>query len=142
MLLTLLPVVAAGQSYGDSITVREVRVPVRVEVEEVGEAAVLMQSMPAGDPERLVTVYRVEIFSDNTALARERAYEAYAKFRALCPEVATNERRDINYSSPKYTVRVGAFLTHEEAQALCGRLRGAFEAYIRTDRMPLSTFAN
>ncbi len=109
--------------------------------EEVGDAAILMQSMSEGDLNRKVSAYRVEIFSDNTSAARARAYEAYAKFRELCPEVATDERRDIRYNSPKYTVRVGMFLTYEEALALCGRLRNSFNAYIRTEQLPLSQFA-
>ncbi len=109
--------------------------------EEIGEAEVLMRSMPDGNPARKVTAYRVEIFSDNTSAARAKAYQAYAKFRELHPRIPTNERRDIRYDSPKYTVRVGMFLTEEEALALRGRLRGTFNAYIRQEQVPLSTFA-
>ncbi len=154
LLLLLAPAVVCGQDIADDewnelinreIVVEDVEpLPVRNDVVsgEVGRAEELMRSMPAGNLGRRVTVYRVEIFSDNPAVARERAYAAYAKFRDMCPEVGANERRDIRYDSPKYTVRVGAFLTHEEAIALCGRLRGTFNAYIRTDQMPLSTFAS
>lgn len=110
-------------------------------VEAVGDAARLLNSVPKGDLSRDVAAFRVEIFNDNTASARERAYEAYARFRELCPDIEANEGRDINYSSPKYTVRVGAFLTHDEAAALCGRLRSTFKAYVRTETMPLESFA-
>lgn len=124
LLLAFLPAMVSGQAG----------------VEEVGEAAVLMRSMPECNPSRMVPAYRVEIFSDNTATARARAYEAYAAFRELCPEIAADERRDIRYDSPKYTVRVGVFLTREEAVALCGRLRNAFTPYVHTEQMPLSNF--
>lgn len=158
LLLVLLPGVALAQDFTDNDTIevevlddarvrelaeREVQaVMARTPLsEEVGEAATLMQSMPAGNPSRRVTAYRIEIFSDNTASARAKAYQAYAKFRNLFPEVPANERRDITYDSPKYTVRVGMFLTEEEALALRGRLRSTFNAYIRSEQVPLSTFA-
>lgn len=113
----------------------------RVHVDAVGEAARLMRDVPTGSGAQQVTAYRVEIFNDNTATARERAYEAYSRFRELHPDIEASESRDIRYDSPKYTVRVGAFLTHDEAAALCGRLRSSFKAYVRTETMPLSIFS-
>lgn len=110
-------------------------------VELVGRAAALVEAVPKGNASREVTVYRVEIFSGNDASARQGAYAAYGRFRALCPEVATSEGRDIRYNSPKYTVSVGMYLTHEEALVLCGRLKGSFPAYVRTEQRPLSTFS-
>lgn len=144
VLTVLVPAMAVGQdirSFERGLAYRT-NDGSRAVVEEVGRAAALVESLPEGDTERTVNAYRVEIFSDNTASARQRAYEAYAKFRELCPEIPTDELRDIRYDSPKYTVRVGNFLTYDEALVLCGRLRGTFNAYCRIEKLPLSTFAS
>ncbi len=141
LLLAIVPAVAFGQGIRDY----EARLGVpnsegaSIVVSEIGGAAAIGR-LPEGNKYRKVTAYRVEIFSDNTASARERAYHALARFREVCPDVPTNASRDIRYDSPKYTVRVGMMLTHEEALVLCGRLRGAFAAYPRTEQMSLSVF--
>jgi hypothetical protein len=113
----------------------------RIEVTEMGRAAAVTASLPTGDTERMVDGYRVEIFSDNSADARARAYEAYAKFRELCPDVVSDDATDIRYDSPKYTVRVGRYLTREEALVMCGRLKNVFKAYPRSEQFRLSVFA-
>ncbi len=142
LVLAFMPFALVGQSLGAyESKLGDAAAGAYIDVEEVGMAATILDSIPAGHIRRTVDVYRVEIFSDNTANARARAYEAYAKFRELCPDIPTDLSRDIRYDSPKYTVRVGSFLTHDEALILVGRLKNVFKAYPRTDQMPLSTFA-
>lgn len=114
----------------------------RVTVTEAGGAAQIIEAAPAGNPNQIIDCYRVEIFFDTSANARRLAYDTYSKFRELFPEIPADEKNDISYSSPKYTVRVGYFLTREEAIAMCGRLKAHFEtAYPRTDKIELSKFA-
>lgn len=114
----------------------------RVVVTEAGSAASVIRSAPAGNPSQIIECYRVEIFFDTSANARKLAYDTYARFRELFPGIPADEKNDISYTSPKYTVRVGYFLTREEAIAMCGRLKVHFEkAYPRADRIELSKFA-
>lgn len=111
-------------------------------VSEVGGAASVINSVHAGNPDRIIECYRVEIFFDTSSNARKLAYDTYARFRELFPLIPADEKNDISYSSPKYSVRVGYFLTHEEAIAMCGRLKPHFEkAYPRAERIELSKFA-
>lgn len=112
----------------------------RVVVNEQGEARQLLNSAPAGDAEQMVNGYRVEIFSDNTSQARRLAYEAYAKFKELYPDMPADDKKDIRYDSPKYTVRIGYYLTQEEAIIMCGKLKNYFKAYPRNEKLPLSVF--
>lgn len=142
ILLLLLPAIASGQS----IRAFEMRLGdtsatgARIEVREMDGAATLTGSLPSGNGQRSVGGWRVEIFSDNSANARALAYEAYARFRELHPEVPSDSGTDISYDSPKYTVRVGRFLTRDEALMMCGRLKGEFTAYPRSEQFPLSLF--
>lgn len=114
----------------------------RITVTEAWGAASVINSIPAGSPDRIIDCYRVEIFFDTSSNARKLAYDTYAQFRELFPNIPADEKNDIGYSSPKYSVRVGYFLTHEEAIAMCGRLKPHFEkAYPRAERIELSKFA-
>lgn len=114
----------------------------RVTVTEAGDAAQAVRSAQSANPSQTIEYYRVEIFFDTSPNARKLAYETYAEFRELFPEIPADEKYDINYTSPKYSVRVGYFLTREEAIAMCGRLRGHFKnAYPRADHIEISKFA-
>ncbi len=114
----------------------------RVTVTEFGSAASAIRSVPAGNPDRKIECYRVEIFFDNSANARKLAYETYAQFRELFPDCPADEKSDITYDRPTYRVRVGYFLTHEEAIAMCGRLKPHFKnAYPSAEQIELSKFA-
>ncbi len=114
----------------------------RVTVTETGSVASAVRSAPIPNPDRKIECYRVEIFFDNSPTARKLAYETYAQFRELFPAIPADEKNDISYDRPTYRVRVGYFLTHDEAIAMCGRLKPHFKnAYPSAEQIELSKFA-
>lgn len=145
--ISFVLLLAAGAAWGQSLYSYKSRLAqpgangARVLVEEMGDAALLMRSVPAGNIDQKVNGYRIEIFFDTSSNARKLAVETHARFQELFPEIPTDVTKDIKYESPKYTVRVGYFLRHEEAIIFCGRIKSAFEkAYPRSERLSLSDF--
>ena len=145
--ICLAMLLIAGMAYGQSLQGYKSQIAqpaasgARVLVEEVGDAAAVIRSVPAGNTGRKVNGYRIEIFFDTSANARRLAVETHAKFTEMFPDIPTDVTRDIKYESPKYTVRVGYFLRHEEAIIMCGRIKSVFEkAYPRSEKLSLSDF--
>lgn len=147
-ILIILAIVAASYgAHGQSLTTYKAKLAqpspdgTRITVVEAGDAGRIIGSGQGGNPSQTIEYYRIEIFFDTSPNARRLAYETYAQFRELFPEIAADARNDISYTSPKYSVRVGYFLTREEAIAMCGRLRSHFNAYPRADNLEISKFA-
>ena len=147
-ILTIITLATTGQLPAQGLVSYRARLAqpaatgARVEVTETGNAAAAIRAAAVGNPNQMIDYFRVEIFFNTTPNARRLTYEAYARFRELFPDIPADERYDISYSSPKFTVRVGYFLTRDEAVAACGRLRSAFgTAVVHSARIELSRFA-
>ena len=117
-------------------------VPERVMVGRVvvpgGGAAPAPAPAPSGEP-REVDGYRVQVFSSNSRGSAERvraqalAWWQGAKSRAGAPEAL--EARVV-YLQPYYRVRLGAFATREDADAMLRLVRDEFpEAFLVADRV-------
>ncbi|MCL2562285.1 MAG: hypothetical protein FWE10_08230 [Rikenellaceae bacterium] len=145
---TIFAFAAAGQLSAQGLVSYRARLAqpstmgARVEVTETDSAAAAIRAAAVGNPNQMIEYFRVEIFFNTTPNARRLTYEAYARFRELFPDIPADERHDISYSSPKFTVRVGYFLTRDEAVAAVGRLRPVFEtAVVHATRIELGRFA-
>ncbi|MBP5171635.1 MAG: SPOR domain-containing protein [Bacteroidales bacterium] len=70
-----------------------------------------------------LTGYRIQIFSGNShAASKTEAFQKEAAVKAVVPELTTYVR----YSAPFWRLRVGDFLTYEEAYEMLLRLRKTF----------------
>lgn len=70
-----------------------------------------------------LTGYRIQIFSGNNhAVSKTEAFQKEAAVKAAVPELTTYVR----YSAPFWRLRVGDFLTYEEAYEMLLRFRKTF----------------
>jgi hypothetical protein len=71
---------------------------------------------------RPITGYRIRIFRDNNATARQQAYAAKERFSNLYPDIST----DLNYDTPYFKVTAGDFRTRDDALALFNKMKRHF----------------
>ncbi len=105
-------------------------------VEHDGAATVVAQADRGGERLR-INGYRIGIFFDNKAGARERAMEARNTFSEAFPDVKVY----MVYENPYFKVTAGNCLTSEEAIVLMGRIRTLFpEAYLMRESLTITDF--
>lgn len=84
------------------------------------EKAVIMTS---GSPGSMMPGYRVQVFSSNTQrTARQEAFNHESNLKEAFPEM----RVYVSYSSPFWKVRIGDFVTQEEARRFTEELLQRF----------------
>ena len=72
--------------------------------------------------------YRTQVFSGNNQRAsKEEAFAKEKEIKELFPEVPTY----VTYNAPFWKLRVGDFLSHEEAYHMMRQLMDAFPAYAK-----------
>ena len=102
---------------------------------EAPDAAAAVRSVLAKPARLRFTGWRVCIYSDNTAHAREGAREAIATFEEAYPDIPLYD----SYTSPYFRVSVGNGTTSEEAIMLLERVRSRFpKAFVKQEQLTLS----
>ena len=102
----------------------------RVMVAEHGTAASAVRSMAVHPSGAKVQGFRVCIYSDNVQNARTLARDAEARFKEIYPDIPTY----MSYVNPYFRVTVGDCLTKEEAIILWGKIKGAFDRAVISQR--------
>ena len=107
----------------------------RVTLREAPDAAAAVQSVVSKPARVRFTGWRVCIYSDNTAQAREGAREAITTFRESYPGIPLYD----SYTSPYFRVSVGNCTTSEEAIMLLERVKPHFpKAFVKQEQLTLS----
>lgn len=105
-----------------------------VEVYEEPKAAEALRSVESSRSPQRFQGWRICIFSDNTAEAREGARKAMESFEQQFPTIPLYDQ----YASPYFRVSVGNCTTPEEAIILLERVRPLFpKAFMKQEQLRL-----
>ena len=87
------------------------------------EFNILLQRDTTAIEDRLTSVYRIQVFSDNMQKrAKDQAYERARIIQESDPELATY----VTFNSPFWRVRVGNYISYEEAAVKLRELKKQF----------------
>ncbi len=115
----------------DTLTLRNATVEV---YEEPAAGEALRRTATSGGTQRFQG-WRICIFSDNTAEAREGAHRAMKSFEEHFPTIPLYDQ----YASPYFRVSVGNCTTPEEAIILLERVRPLFpKAFMKQEQLKLN----
>lgn len=94
-----------------------------VEVVEHGNAAAVVNALPAPYPSNKIRGHRILIFSNNSQNGRVLAEQAQQSFRSNFPDVPTY----LIYTDPDFKVTVGNLASLEDAILMWGRVKRVFD---------------